>query len=195
MTAEELFNRLGPLVSPMLEAGFHRRDLCVLATRIVMDVGEYYGLHVEPVPVQLVAYNAAFASHVENHFLDVDVSHWKPIDGSHSVGAGFGLKNGKATPHGYWNGHLIAVCDGWFGDYAISQVERPQHGIHTGPAIVAPYRGAAMWQLSQDGTTIEYNRIEDDGFRNGPDWRDKNRRRRLVGPLIRTLNGRFAWTA
>lgn len=195
MTAEELFHRLVPLVAPMLEAGLHRRDLCVLATRIVIDVAEYYGLQVEPVAVQLVAYNAAFASHVENCFLDVDVAHWKPLDGSHSVGAGFGLKDGKATPKGYWNGHLIAVCDGWFGDYAISQVDRPEHGIRTWPGIVAPYTGAKGWQLSYGGTTIEYYRIEDEGYRRGPDWRDQKRRRRLVGPLIRSLQGEFAWQA
>lgn len=186
MTAKELFHRLAPLVAPTLEAGFQRRDLCVLSTRVAIDVADYFGVEVEPVACQMVAYNAAFAAHVENRWQDVDISQFR-TDGSYSVGIGFGLR-GRPTPPGHWDGHLIVAGGGWFADYSIWQVERPQHGILTGPAVVGEYRGSSAWRgHSREGVTIEYGRIDDRSYRSGPDWRDRSRRRPLAAALIRAL--------
>lgn len=61
---------------------------------------------------------------------------WRPWgDGSNSVGIGCGA----AERPNSWGGDLIAVADGWFGDFAIHQAERLQYGIVTGLG----HRGAA----------------------------------------------------
>jgi hypothetical protein len=186
MKGADLFEILTPLVAPALEAQWGRRDLCVLATRVVIDVAAFFGIEAKPLPVQVILYNAPFARRVASGFAGVDrgnPSSWG--DGSWSVGIGCG----KPAEPGKWDGHLIAVGDGAFGDFSISQAERQEHGIYTGPAIVGPYTGAASWQAiyEETGTVVEYKRIADDYWRGGPDWRNPSHRRPAVGALIRAV--------
>lgn len=187
MQARELFERMAPIVAPVIEQGFERRDLCILATRVAIETAAYYGVHATPMPVKAILYNEAFARHVANHFAGVE-DRYKPStwgDDSWSVGIGCG----KPKEFGKWDGHLIAVADGCFGDFSIQQAERLQHNIRTGPAVVGPYSGAPMWKAMEadTGTVIEYSRIADNAWRTAPDWTDEKRRRPLVGKLIRTL--------
>jgi len=186
MTAPELFEAMSPLIAPMLEAEFERRDLCILATRVAIEVAAYFGIEATPVPVKVILYNATFARHVAANFEDVEdrtnPASWG--DGSWSLGCGLGRPN----KFGRWDGHLIAVADGWFGDFSISQAERLQYDIVTGPALVGPY-SPPMWRAvgEHTGTVIEYSRIADDTWRGSPDWKDAKRRRPVVAKLIRTL--------
>jgi len=185
MTAAELFRRLAPLVGPALEAGFKRRDLCVFATRIAIDVGQYFGVEVEPVATRVMLYNRAFAAHVDRG--EIDVKAYSPVDGSWSVGIGYGYTPGQSKD-GKWNGHLIAVAGGMFGDFSLWQAERPQYSIIVGPGVIGPYSGKEMWSAeNSEGTRVEYQRVEDLGYRAGPDWRFADRRRRIVGAIIREL--------
>jgi hypothetical protein len=187
MTARSLFESMRPLVAPALEQVFERRDLCILATRVALDVAEYFGIKAAAVPVQAILYNEAFAKHVANGFTDVEDRN-KPStwgDGSWSVGIGCG----KAPEFGRWDGHLIAMADGCFADFSIRQAERLQHNIYTGPALVGPYSGQWLWRLIHEptGTVVEYTRMVDDFWRKAPDWKDAARRRPVVGQLIRAL--------
>lgn len=186
MTPRELFEAMGPLVSPALERVMHRRDLCILATRVAIDVAEYFGIKAEPMPVKVMVYNAAFAKHVAAKFTDVADPH-KPStwgDGSWSVGIGYGKRNEEKR----WDGHLIAVADGCYGDFNIQQAERLHYNIVTGTAIVGPYAGEQMWMAENDtGTVVEYVRTQADFWRTAPDWKDPKRRRPIVGALIRAV--------
>lgn len=186
MTDREFFALMGPLVAPMLEEGWGRRDLCILATRVAVETARFFGFQAAPMPVSMVVYNAAFAKHVDVNFADVDdpytPSSWG--DGSWSVG----IKSQMPERPNQWNGHLIAIANDCFGDFSIQQAERLQHGIHTGTALVGPYRGERMWKATnQTGTVVEYSRMTSDRWRNAPDWTDKCRRRPIVGKLIRIL--------
>jgi hypothetical protein len=179
-----LFEAMGPIVAPTLEQYFGRRDLCILAARVAIDVAAYFGVHAEPMPVQVTLYNESFARHVADEFAGVDrtdVASWG--DDSWSVGIGCGLPERD----GGWDGHLIAVANGWFGDFSIQQAERLQHNIVTGPAVVGPVTGS-MWKAVNDtGTAVEYRRIDDDRWRRAPDWKDAARRRQPVGKIIRAM--------
>ena len=182
MTPDELFHRLAPLVAPRIEEQFGRRDLCIFATRIVIDVGAYFRIEVEPLPVQTILCNAAFAKHVDEGDIDVRKH---AADGSWSVGIGFGA---DPDPVGKWNGHLVAVADGYFGDYSIGQAERTERNIFTGHAIVGPLAATEAWQCENDhGTRIAYRRIDNDGYLTAPDWIDRKRRTKLVAKLIRAV--------
>jgi hypothetical protein len=185
VTAREIFEQLAPLVAPLLEQEFGRRDLCILATRVAIETAAYFGVEAVPVPVQVILYNEAFARHVADGFAGVDINNvasWG--DGSWSVG----VKTSAPESSGRWNGHLIAVADGCFGDFSIQQAARPQHGIHTGPALIGPYAGECRWKAMNDaGTTVEYQQIADGRWRNAPDWKNAASRRPLVGKLIRAL--------
>lgn len=179
MTAPDLFGALAPFLAPRLEAKFGRRDLCILATRVALDVAEYFRIPARPVAVRAIAYNAEFAARVAS---GGDFSgDWKS-DGSYSVGIGYGKTPGK------WTGHLIAAADGVFADFSIGQAEREQYGIITGRALVGPWTGADLWKASNDrGTVVEYQLLADDEYLRAPDWCDRKRRRGIVGELIRRV--------
>lgn len=180
MTGEELFTALAPLVSPMLEKRLKRRDFCIFSTRIVLDVGRFFGVVVRAQPVRAIAYNREYAKHVEADTVSDAIF----ADGSHSVGIGFG-----DPVEDKWCGHLIAVADGWFGDFSIQQAERIEKGIVTGSAIVGPHRFPHWSAVDRDnGTVVEWQCIEDENYQRAPDWKKKKEKRRpLVGALIRAI--------
>lgn len=188
MTAREIFEHLAPILAPVVGQAFGgRRDLCVLATRVAIETAAYFGVEAKPLPVKVIIYNDSFARHVADDFAGVDRRRpdtWG--DNSWSVGIGCGSPYGP----GKWDGHLIAVADGCFGDFSIQQAERTKYSICTGPAVVGPYDGQAKWMAIEktSGTVVEYfSGIADDTWRNAPDWKDAVRRRPLVGKLIRAL--------
>lgn len=185
MTPRALFGAMGPLLAPALENAFERRDLCILATGVAIDVAQYFGVEACPLPVRLIAYNAPYARHVEDGFAGVDKYDPKTWhDGAWSVGIGCG----KPEADNRWDGHLIAVTDECFGDFSLQQAERLEHGIVLGPALVGPYAGEEMWRAeNNEGTVVEYCRLESNDWRNAPDWKDRARRRPIVGGLIRAL--------
>ena len=184
MTPQEFFEALAGRITPAIEREFpgYGFNGCILATRVCIEVGRYFGVPVEPLACQVVLYNAAYAKHLEAGD-EPDIARWHEEDGSHSVGIGFGPVRDDR-----WNGHLIAVAGGVFADYAIRQAERLSQGIVTGPALIGPYRGAGFWQaVNEQGTTIEYRVTGDTSYRAAPDWKDPGRRKRICGPLIREL--------
>jgi hypothetical protein len=186
MTALELFERLAPVVGPTIHAKAGRQDLCIYTARVVIEVAKHFGIHVKPLPVRVVVYNAPFARHVENGE-EPNIEAWK-ADGSYSVGIGYGEGLDKALRPG-WNGHMAVQAAGAFGDFSIQQAERPQHGIITGPGIAGAYDGRRKWTAINDcGTTIEYERITDNKYLQAPDWkRNGAGLKRMVGDLIREV--------
>jgi len=185
MTALDLFTWLGDNIPPAIAAEFGRYDCCILATRLAIEVAGNFGIAVYPMSVQVVLMNAAFAKHVAVG--DCDVKRWSEIDGSHSVGIGCGFHEGQERD-GRWDGHLIAAAVDCFGDFSISQAERPMAGILTGPFLVGPLKdGMRGWTAvhPEHGTEIQYKRTNDPRYRLAPDWKDEKRRRKLAGPLIR----------
>jgi hypothetical protein len=113
---------------------------------------------------------------------DEILKRWAPVDGSYSLGFGFGARPGR------WNGHLIAVAGDSFGDFSIQQAERLEHQIVTGPALVGAYPGWQKWRaVNEHGTVFEYQCSNDGNYRHAPDWKDEKRRHPIVGRLIRKV--------
>jgi hypothetical protein len=190
MTAREIFDGIAPLVAPLLEAEFDRRDSCILATRVAIETAAYFGIEARPQPVKVMLLNATFARHVAEGFAGVDRNQPCSTWGDDSWGVGIGM--GKPNEPNRWDGHLIAVADGAFGDFSIQQAERLQRNIYTGPALVGPYHEEDMWRAIHEpsGTVVEYSRTLDNQWRNAPDWKDEARRRPIVGKLVRALRAR-----
>lgn len=184
MTALELFEVLAPLLAPAVEAEIGRGDTCIFNTRVALEVAAYFGIEAQPLAVQVFLANRAFTKHLDEG--DHDVEKWAAIDGSHSVGIGFGFHAHQPRENA-WNGHLIAVADGCFGDFAIQQAERPEKGITTGPAIVGPWPGDKWTLIGVDGTAVHYRKLDDEDYRRSPDWRIAARRRPVCARLIRIL--------
>jgi hypothetical protein len=196
LTTEELFTRLAPHVGPLLHERFDNRSLCILATRTVIDVAAYFGLLVHARPVQALVCNRIYVERVgaADDLRDVD---WNALfaSGGHSVGIGFGLIEGRLFTDvemavmGKWNGHLVAFADGVMGDFTIRQAQRQDKGIVVGDAMVGPWRDGAEEVSFQNctGTSIWYRDHANTFYRQGPDWRDPQRRKPLVAELIRRV--------
>lgn len=193
MTALQLFEALHDRIPEAIEAEYGANTNCILATRVAIEVATHFRIEVRPMAVRAMLFNAPFVKHVQEG--DPDVRKWEPIDGSYSVGIGYGYQPGQSS-YKRWDGHLIAVADGCFGDFSIQQAERPLLGLITGRAIVGPLRydprlGSPWdkWFLVDPvhGTAIHYERKDDESYRLAADWRDEARRRKLAGPLIRAL--------
>lgn len=187
MTAPELFQGMAEIMPEEIKAKFPWHEgLCILSTRIAMDVGAYFRIDVQPLACQVFICNRQFHQHVLAKE-DYDVEKWYQLDGSHSIGIGFD----KYETPGRYNGHVIAVADGVYGDFSIRQAERVEQGIVTGPAVIGPYMaGIPGWEVvsEEDGTRLEYYVKENQsGFKDAPDWRDAQRRKSIVGRIIRAL--------
>lgn len=191
MDPQPLFEALAPLVAPEVERVFQRRDLCILSTRIAIEVARYFGVDAQPTPVQVILYNAPFAKHVACDFTDVEDPAHPETWGDESWSVGIGC--GAPARIGGWDGHLIALAQGCYADFSISQAERIERNIVTGEALVGPWDGRSRaWKAVSEttGTVIEYRRIDDDSWRSAPDWRDTARWRPLVGKLVRAASNR-----
>ena len=184
MTAAEIFAVCKPLLAPMLEKQFGRRDLCIVSTRVVIEVAAYFGIKLEPLPVQAVFYNAKYK---EEYVIGKVPAEEVFQNGGWCVGVGFG----EPDPLRFL-GHLIAVGDGYFGDFAAWQAERPAKNLLIGEAIIGPYFGHTAWQMeeSENGVTVEYRQISNMAFKRAPDWKDPRRRRAAVASLIRAVKAR-----
>jgi hypothetical protein len=184
--AFSLFRRMVPLLPAAVESKYPGLHTCIFATRVAIEVAAYFGIEARAVAVQVLLVNAAFAKHIAED--DADCRKWAGIDGSHSVGIGFGYLKGQPVDN-TWNGHLIAVADGCFGDFSIQQAERPDKGIATGPGVVSLMpQDTDTWTIAGDnGVELHYHRIFDSAYLRSPDWRIAARRRPVCARLIRIL--------
>jgi hypothetical protein len=187
VTGIELFCELAELIPVAIEREYPGVPCCILATRIAIEVANYFGIEAEPVSCQLILYNEAFRQHLNrgeppsNHHL------WRVEDGAYPVGIGFGA--GDPTR---WAGHLVAFAPDCFGDFSISHGERREHKIITGAALVGrPRPTSDTWTAAyQNGTVAEYRIKENLSYRAAPDWKESSRRRRISSPIIRELQKR-----
>jgi hypothetical protein len=171
-----------------------QQGCCIFATRIAIDVAHYFGITATPLPVLTIIANPPFTKHVVEDGFIPNLKQWNSVDGSYSVVIGLRDEKERIPPN-HWNGHLIAVAQDTFGDFSIQAVERPQHQIITGPALVAPYPRWPAWQVSNPhGTVFFYERTNDTRYRDAPDWKDPKRRRPMVGRLIRDVRNTIAKT-
>ena len=190
MTTRQVLEAIAPILQPVLYQRFHRRDLCILSTRVALDVCEHFGVEAREQPVKCMVYNRQFDARVQSGPGAFDEDNWM-ADGSYSVGVGFGF-NPRTDPEYKWNGHLIVIGPDCFGDFSIQQAERPEHDILIGTAVVSDYTGVNHWRVANaDDTTIEYWLTANNYYTGSPDWRDETRRRRLVGTLIRQVRAMY----
>jgi hypothetical protein len=181
MNAYELFDSLAPRLGPRLYEIWHRRDLCILATRITVEVGRYFGIEVHPVGVRVIVANQPW---IERRIKGDDPDEIVKDPACHAVGLGHPLGGTEGGPG--IAGHMVAVADGWMGDFSIAQAERLDRRIVTGPAIVTPFSGERKWRVL-NRTYVLYELIDVPNYKTAPDWCEPTRRKPIVAELIREL--------
>lgn len=184
---------------PVVDAYFNPRSrwpsLCVLSTRVGIDVLDYFGVEAEPQPVAVTVGNATWwevAARISNG--------WRPteeeLDGSgaryvqvDTEGPGRIQKDGSRG----WPGHLVISLRKWSDtlvDLDIGQFYRPQKSIVV-PRAVALGVGPEFWSgkaasfLFEEGTGAVYEQlVPSRSFREGADWKRKNP---ITGKVIRRI--------
>lgn len=166
-------------------------DCCIAASRIGLDVLRYFGVHAEPIVVELLVVNAAFGrklfeysrTHTEQPPADValswqtdEVGGWAILVGSEQGAVKFSV----GTPG--FGGHVVLLVEGrWLLDLSIQQANRPEKHINLPNAILTEVRrqwpnDGSLALVQENGCVLSYRPKESpEDLTTTPDWSDQKR--------------------
>jgi hypothetical protein len=169
----------------MIRHGFVK-NCCLPATRVTIEVLNYFGISAKPQPVSVLIYNKKFVDAVMSAggkpdmeaILNSDPEHW-------SLGLGMPeLKHKLVGPKGY-DYHMVAIADGVMIDLTLPQANRPQYNIVL-PSVYFHTEGKKQFSFEANGCMIVYTLREDSTFTTLRAWRDEEYKV-VAGELIREL--------
>lgn len=104
-------------------------DNCVMSSRIAYELFKYYGLNPKPLAVSVTVGNPRYTELLGLHGPPTSreqLDEWV-AQGAFCMGI---TGHRKAPPKpGYWNGHLVTVCEDTLLDLSLDQCSRPQHNM------------------------------------------------------------------
>lgn len=168
---------------------------CIASTRIAIDVLAEFGIAADALPVHAYIFNAPLWKRLEAGECPEarEIERLYEVDGSWSIGLGFGGDMGENK----WPGHLVALVrrPQVIVDLSLDQASRPERQIHLAP-IVAPadqsfLAGAGQLVGSVNDTVIAYETIEEHGYLGSPDWKERERHRRVVPEIVERIRARL----
>jgi len=163
----------------------YRPDSCIASARAVIDVCGYFGIKAKPQPVRLMVWNRLGA---ELAAAKLPVDQWPAAAWSVGIEATGDYGNGR------WDGHLVAVTGTHLIDASLDQASRPDKGITVGPrAELLP----AGWpqrivRAAPRGAVVAWEPVEDEHYRDSPNWKPSAVRARVCGAAIRELRAEAA---
>jgi hypothetical protein len=123
-------------------------DSCIGSTKVLCQLGESFGLRVEPLVVEAYVYNSAFVMHFANHGFDITPADVERIggEGGFYIVLGSRREEDKSDDPKEWNGHLVAVVYPPKGlyetphviDISLDQAHRPARGLLLQEPVVFP---------------------------------------------------------
>ena len=182
-------------IAGAVHAALDKPDLaltrCILATRVLIEAASAFGFAARPEVVSVLAANRPAYDLIRQGVLPAD---WPPQAWSVGVVAGVPGRDRNG-----FDGHLVAVVDGFLVDCATGQFARPERGLDVADApVVMPipdgwYEHRAPLTVTcgygEDWVSVleyEKGRVPVE-FRHAPDW--KHRYRSYAGEAIRSLRG------
>jgi hypothetical protein len=148
-------------------------DCCILATKIALEVLEYYKVPAKPLTVRAKINNEAMEQRIVKEGRlpkdTAEITAWGKEDGSYNIGLGYGESKEK------WAGHLVVVAEGKLLDLTLGQVYRPEWKIRLEPILVPVTKrfleGNETLVLHSEGCKVEYKAFPDDqSYTKVPDW-------------------------
>lgn len=185
MRADEAVKFLATLARPLILQTFSR-DSCIASTAVACDFCEWAGVHVRPLEVEVMAWNALA---LEQLAADVPFEQW-PAD-AWSVGVKQNTPDTHRKPRGRpWSGaHLVAIVDrSTLLDLSADQLSRPIYRMPVPGPVVLPWDGIEARAVNDEtGVQLMYRvPVKPDlSFRSSPDWRLRGRRQHIVSELVR----------
>jgi hypothetical protein len=161
---------------------------CILGTRVGLGVLRYFGIEAKPVAVGAAFYNPIAAKALEEGVRGMDL--YRTVPGAWAVGVG--AKPDDPDQPGHWNGHLIIETAEHLIDLNSDQASRPERQMPVPAALVLRKppewtSGEKMaWSLDE-GVVGIYWLVDDQRWRQAPDWRGDDRHKRTTGKVIRAV--------
>jgi hypothetical protein len=150
---------------------------CILAARVLVEVGAYFGFDWRAQAVDVVVANQAAWELIQT---DVPVSEWP--EEAWSTGCHHDLD----LPGRGYNGHVVVLGDHLIMDMAAKQFSRPHRGLVVDGPIVGTTDGFEHGAVFTDDETVVIYRPRDSlAYRDAPDWRTNYRIE--TAALIRAL--------
>ena len=150
---------------------------CIASTRILIEVLRYFGCRAEPLPVKVLACNAAAAPLLE---AGTPIAQWP--ESAYSIGVD---ATGTRADKG-WDGHLVVTANRHLIDPSADQLDRPDHDLRVPGPIVLPIQDWPV-RAQRHNTTIVYWPADSLGnWATAPDWSlNRPEARSAVGASIR----------
>lgn len=153
---------------------------CILAARVAVEVGRYFGVPITARSTKVAAFNPT-----AREWIGKPLAEW-PKE-AHSVGiAGAGM-------HGPgWDGHVIAESEHWVIDLATGQFSRPKKQLDIPETLVVRKEDGAspdrmLTVVLDNDCQIAYLPHDDLGWQDAPDWKNRANWTAEVGALIRLI--------
>lgn len=166
-------------------------DNCVMSSRIAYEVFEHYDLKPKPMPVGVNVGNARYREMLDElghpPMSEVELAEWIK-DGAWIKGI-TGHKKTAAKP-GYWNGHMVTICEDALLDLSLDQMSAPTHGIEVEELYArVPQRfleGAERAAfVSGTGCLVIYETEPwNEGWKGAADWELSHLYRDLVEEIV-----------
>jgi hypothetical protein len=149
---------------------------CILATRVAIEVGRYFGVTYEPMAVSIAVFNEAgwklFQEGVESKDWPADA--WS-----------VGTPSDDTLTNGVWNGHLMISGSGVIADLNADQMSRPARNIVVPNWVALRPTEPPPWAHREDGTYIMLKPVPASHYRQARDWRTNYKL--MTGDVIRQI--------
>lgn len=172
---------------PEIAAGL-KPNHCIIAARVAVEVGRYFGVPITPRAVDAIAFNG---KGYELFQRGVPATEW-PSE-AWSVAAVRDDRDGyERSPHSGYDGHVIVESPRYIVDLSAEQFHRPGRTLDVGSPIVIekPETYDPTTVIARHGeTTVIY--IAEDGqrFATAPDWRNRLNYGVEAAAMIKFLQG------
>jgi hypothetical protein len=183
-TLTELLEAMSPVLRRcMLE---HFTPTCCIGTcRILIEVLAYYRFSARAVPTTVFVYNAAM---IELLGTGVEIPEAREdrivlFDQTGAWGVGVAPDGEAPDSGGKFGGHLVVQCDGLLIDGSIQQAQRTERNIVLPSLLWFKPTPAGFFSTRVKGQTtrgmlgdcmLVYRRLENPGYLDSPNWRQKH---------------------
>jgi len=165
---------------------------CILRARALSLAGDAFGLTLAPVPVRLIAGNAAVGDFFRAEGrLPEQSEEWERLlaAGGWTVGVGFGEDSAKG-----WGGHLVCCCGDVLCDPSAPDATRERHALEIPPLAVGgwgmgPGADGPRAFFLPSGCFVVYEPAPDcsERWQSAPDWRRVRDYRKPVAQIVRLV--------
>lgn len=153
---------------------------CILAARVAVEIGAYFGVPITARSVKAAAFNKVALDWIGKPLKDWPKEAWSVgVEGVGNHGLGY-------------DGHVIAESEHWIIDLSVGQFARPKHQLDIPETLVVRKDDTAtadrmLTVLTESGCQVTYLPYDDTAWMRAPDWYKRANWTAEVGAMIRLV--------